>query len=617
MSTDFNEQLDTKIASESKLTLESGKVARFAYTEQAFDNDIVAGTATYDYNQQQNVPLASETQMSPEIISKGLRSQASSFTRMGANHFFGRCSYNINKLAVHVKDFLNMFKAFIKEGDNEWSPTVLYEAGDVIYFMSTLNYEPCKRTFICIVDCPSVNLPPVYTDGSLINTAYWKEISGRVASLTVGATNSGSANVATFNGSVTINGNITQSGTPYETHAEQLYTKKDNIITREDATGALPSGQYSGIKVNNYDGNGANGILAYRSDGTAVVGDETGDPAVENLQPLLTRDEESNLVNGAPFVWDAVHKRAISGATSGISVIPVNSTTVSASALSSNEVVQLRFTADIDGADTTTPLAFTWNGNTVPAKAVKNGSLVDIFAQEIDDNGTTVYRYIQNNSLISFLFDGTNLVCEGDAVLISDEYSTVYADGTVDNFGDFTKPAGTVTTEATGRKLRFRDLRTNTIRTFTEYKSVVVPSVTSYGNSGYDVVINDNVLPNNYNLTQVVRNFLGSKCVITFVENMLYTSSSGISNNHGSTGKSTTRVSIQCTDSYPDNIYVYLDNNGYPFSAMGEIGFRLSRSNGSPWKLTLHLSTGNTLGTAYLESFQIELYYYIADTLLP
>ena len=46
-----------------------------------------------------------------------------------------------------------------------------------------------------------------------------------------------------------------------DTREIKLYTKKDNIITREDATGALPSGQYSGIKVNNYDGNGANGKI--------------------------------------------------------------------------------------------------------------------------------------------------------------------------------------------------------------------------------------------------------------------------------------------------------------------------------------------------------------------
>ena len=281
MATDFNAEVNTELTSETKLTTASGRVANFAYDSVAYTEDLVDGTDEYNYDKHQNIPLGDAATLNTDsnILNKGVRSQASSLTRMMLNHFYGRTSFNVNKLADHLKAFLTTFKSFVKEGSNEWSPTVLYETGDVVYFLTTLNHEPCKRTFECILDCPRVNLPPVYTDGSLINTNYWKELSGKVASLTVGTADSGQANVATFNGSVTINGNITQHGTPYETHAEQLYTKKDNIITREDATGALPSGSYSGIKVNNYDGNGANGILAYRSDGTAVVGDEAGNPA--------------------------------------------------------------------------------------------------------------------------------------------------------------------------------------------------------------------------------------------------------------------------------------------------------------------------------------------------
>ena len=327
MATDFNAEVNTELTSETKLTTASGRVANFAYDSAAYAEDLVDGTDEYNYDNHQNIPLGDATTLNTDsnILNKGVRSQASSLTRMMLNHFFGRTSFNVNKLADHLKAFLTTFKSFIKEGSNEWSPTVLYATGDVVYFLTTLNHEPCKRTFKCILDCPSVNLPPVYTDGSLINTNYWKELSGKVASLTVGTANSGQENVATFNGSVTINGNITQSGTPYETHAEQLYTKKDNIITREDAAVALPSGSYSGIKVNNYDGNGANGILAYRSDGTAVVGDEPGSPAVESLQPLLTRAEEgsSELVNGGILVWNSLTKRAETTTLAGVVTLNV------------------------------------------------------------------------------------------------------------------------------------------------------------------------------------------------------------------------------------------------------------------------------------------------------
>jgi len=444
MATDFNNELDTELTSETKLTIASGKIANFAYDSDAYDNDTVAGVEKYDYDNHQNIPLGDATILNTNssILNKGVRSQASSLTRMMLNHFFGRSSFNVNKLADHLKNLLTTLKTFIQEGSNEWSPTILYKAGDVVYFMTTLNYEPCKRTFKCIVNCPSVNLPPVYTDGSLINTTYWKELSGRVAGLTVGAINSGKTNVATFNGSITVNGDITQSGTPYETHAEQIYTKKDNIITREDATGALPSGDYSGIKVNNYDGNGANGILAYRSDGTAVVGDEAGSPAVENLQPLLTRDEANNITNGAPLVWDATNKRAIGGSTSGVSVITTATTTVNNIPLSNNDSIQLLFTADISDTNATggvTPLAITYNNVSVPLKVSKNGVLTDIFAHEVLTN---IWKYLQAYTVLDLIYlsdyDGNRnpaFIVKGNPILLSSSNYTIYANSKIEQWG--------------------------------------------------------------------------------------------------------------------------------------------------------------------------------------
>lgn len=51
-----------------------------------------------------------------------------------------------------------------------------------------------------------------------------------------------------------INGNIYQKGDDYETHAEQLYTKKDHIILREDAEVGLLDDEHSGLIITKYDG---------------------------------------------------------------------------------------------------------------------------------------------------------------------------------------------------------------------------------------------------------------------------------------------------------------------------------------------------------------------------
>ena len=112
MATDFNASLTSRITSEAKLLDSRGKVSRFAYTEQALTNDDVYGVETYNYNNAQNVPVGDSAtlQMSDDILSKGVRSQASSFTRMGVNHFFGRCSYNINKLSEHVQELMKTLR---------------------------------------------------------------------------------------------------------------------------------------------------------------------------------------------------------------------------------------------------------------------------------------------------------------------------------------------------------------------------------------------------------------------------------------------------------------------------------------------------------------------------
>ena len=99
----------------------------------------------------------------------------------------------------------------------------------------------------------------------------------------------------TINGTLTVNGDIVQNGTAYETHAEKVFTKNDEIITREGATGGLEEGEYTGIQAQKYDGTN-NGRLGFNANGEARVGD------IGDEQPLLTRDEVANLVDGQVLV---------------------------------------------------------------------------------------------------------------------------------------------------------------------------------------------------------------------------------------------------------------------------------------------------------------------------
>ena len=108
----------------------------------------------------------------------------------------------------------------------------------------------------------------------------------------------------TINGTLTINGDIVQNGKTYESHAEKLYTKNDEIITREGATGGLSEGEYTGIQALLYDGTN-NGRLGFNASGEARVGD------IGDEQPLLTRDEIDNLTDGQLLKWDATNLKAV------------------------------------------------------------------------------------------------------------------------------------------------------------------------------------------------------------------------------------------------------------------------------------------------------------------
>ncbi len=106
-----------------------------------------------------------------------------------------------------------------------------------------------------------------------------------------------------INGDLQVNGDIIQNGSAYETHAEQVYTTKDYIITRDGAISALSAGDYSGFQVKKYDGVN-DGRLVIDNAGVARVGD------VGDEQPLLTRDESANMGNGALLKWDGTDQRA-------------------------------------------------------------------------------------------------------------------------------------------------------------------------------------------------------------------------------------------------------------------------------------------------------------------
>ena len=102
----LNEDLSAIKEVEDKII--ANKVARFAYTDEAYTTNDANGVAEYNVNNAQNIPIAdaSVLKVNETVLSRGYRAQASSVTRMLLNHFFGRMSYNLNKVNDNVSNLI-------------------------------------------------------------------------------------------------------------------------------------------------------------------------------------------------------------------------------------------------------------------------------------------------------------------------------------------------------------------------------------------------------------------------------------------------------------------------------------------------------------------------------
>lgn len=165
-------------------------------------------------------------------------------------------------------------------------------------------------------------------------------------------------------------------------------------------------------------------------------------------------------------------------------VITATSLSVSGPDLADGDVVRVMFTTDIAGSDTTTPLALTWNSGAtpVPVKAMKNGSLVGMYAIEYAAN---LYRYISAYATLELVYDETNaqFVVMGNPVVLSGPDYTIYADGKV---GDV--PIGTIVSTAASTAPYGWLMCDNTTRSKVDYEdlwSVLPASVKNTTNNTF------------------------------------------------------------------------------------------------------------------------------------
>jgi hypothetical protein len=168
-------QSDLQLIQHIARELDANPVDRLGYTEDAFNNDLIAGVEVFDKNAQQNVPKAAD--YNPSVKDKGVRSQAGSIPRMSWNHFLGRLSFNLNKVVQKLVGFFAFLAAWMSHNAAEYDNSAHYRHGDVCYVVSESGgikvYTWYIRTSL---------YPETITGIGPIVTVHWEEMQSATSS---------------------------------------------------------------------------------------------------------------------------------------------------------------------------------------------------------------------------------------------------------------------------------------------------------------------------------------------------------------------------------------------------------------------------------------------------
>jgi hypothetical protein len=170
-----------KTAKDKSDVVKNNKVAKFAYTDAAYTGDIANGVSSYDFAAEQNVPLASGTDLNETVLSKGVRSQAASLPRNSINHFFGRVSYNLNKVVDWINLFMVSMLRSIAMNGSRYTATTPYQQFDTCTFVDDTT-DNKVRYFVRFSVSPAELIGAAPLIGGVVNTTHWRELNAPLIS---------------------------------------------------------------------------------------------------------------------------------------------------------------------------------------------------------------------------------------------------------------------------------------------------------------------------------------------------------------------------------------------------------------------------------------------------
>lgn len=89
-------------------SLRNNKVTKFAYDQTAYNNNTVESPPEYSWSNHNNIPAGTPSAMkiTEEQQDKGFRLKFPILPKLFTDHFFGRASYNLNKVTDFMYNFV-------------------------------------------------------------------------------------------------------------------------------------------------------------------------------------------------------------------------------------------------------------------------------------------------------------------------------------------------------------------------------------------------------------------------------------------------------------------------------------------------------------------------------
>lgn len=112
-------------------------IPRFGYKAAALTSDDgIPGHNEYADSNDNNIPLTDGTELSLQEQEKGFRANLDTLSRAFFTHFFGRSSFNINKLKALLSSVLGTYKSDYTHNFRKWDSTATYASGDVCFLVA-------------------------------------------------------------------------------------------------------------------------------------------------------------------------------------------------------------------------------------------------------------------------------------------------------------------------------------------------------------------------------------------------------------------------------------------------------------------------------------------------